>query len=464
MAKWNLKEIAEATNGEVVSGEEQLTVEGVSFDTRTLQPNDLFIPLTAERNGHDFVEAAIEKGASASFWSDDLSKVPEGFPVIKVDDTEKAFQLFAQYYLDQVKPKVVGVTGSNGKTTTKDMVAAVASCKYKTHKTVGNFNNHLGLPYTVLNMPVDTELLVLEMGMSERGEIEVLSALARPDIAVITMIGESHIEFLGSREGISEAKLEIVSGMTDGVLIYPGEEPLLQDKIAAGYVKDTVSKTLTFGRHEDMTLYPVEIEARLKQTVFRTNQQPDLECTLPVPGIYNVQNALAAVLVGQEIGISVQEAYLQLENFELTRDRLEWKAGINQSVLLNDAYNASPSSMRAVLRYFQQIEAPGRKIAVLGDILELGEYSKTMHESLSEAVDLDALDLLILYGEEMKALYEVLATAGAAENVRHFSGGKRPLIEFLGAELEPQDTVLLKSSRSTGMLEVVSELSLKADS
>ncbi|EXJ24039.1 UDP-N-acetylmuramoylalanyl-D-glutamyl-2,6- diaminopimelate--D-alanyl-D-alanine ligase [Alkalibacterium sp. AK22] len=463
MAKWNLSEIAKATNGEVVSKDGKLTVEGVSFDTRTLQPNDLFIPLTAERNGHDFIGAAIEKGATASFWSDDLSKVPEGFPVIKVADTEKAFQLFAQYYLEQVNPKVVGVTGSNGKTTTKDMVAAVASSKYRTYKTVGNFNNHLGLPYTILNMPADTELLVLEMGMSERGEIEVLSALAQPDIAVITMIGESHIEFLGSREGISEAKLEIVSGMTDGVLIYPGEEPLLQDKIAGGYVQDTVSKILTFGRHKGMTLYPVEVEARLKQTVFKTNQKPDLACTLPVPGIYNVQNALAAVLVGQEIGVSIQEAYLQLENFELTRDRLEWKVGINQSVLLNDAYNASPSSMKAVLRYFQQIEAPARKIAVLGDILELGDYSKVMHESLSEAVDLEALDLLVLYGEEMKALYEALPDDTKGK-VRHFTGDKQPLIELLGAELEPEDTVLLKSSRSTGMLEVVSELSLKAES
>ena len=459
MAKWTLKEIASAVDGKLIGGDDNLKIEGVSFDTRSLQTGDLFIPLTAERNGHDFIEAAIEKGAAASFWSDDTEKAPEGFPIIAVADTEKAFQHFAQYYLNKVGPKVIGITGSNGKTTTKDMVAAVASARYRTYKTVGNFNNHLGLPFTILNMPEDTEVLVLEMGMSERGEIEVLSQLAHPDIAVITMIGESHIEFLGSRDAISEAKLEIVKGMSNGTLIYPGKEPLLQDKIAAGYVDATVGKRLTFGKEEGVDLYPVTVEARLKQTVFTTNADPEQSCTLPVPGIYNVQNALAAVLVGKEIGISNTEAYVQLENFELTKNRLEWIDGINESTLLNDAYNASPSSMKAVLRYFQEIDVPKRKIIVLGDVLELGEHSRAMHESLSEAIDPKKVDLVVLYGKEMKALYDKLLPQMNEQNLQHFEGDKQPLIDYLKKQIRKEDTVLLKSSLSTGMLEVVTKLS-----
>lgn len=458
MANWTLNEIAAATNGQLIVGDDHLVVEGVSFDTRSLKQNDLFIPLTAERNGHDFVGAAIEKGAVASFWSDKVESAPDNFPIIKVDDTEKAFQDLAQYHMNKVKPKVIGITGSNGKTTTKDMVAAVASARYKTHKTVGNFNNHLGLPYTILNMEEDTDVLVLEMGMSEQGEIQVLSELAHPSIAVITMIGESHIEFLGSRDAISEAKLEIVKGMTDGTLIYPGEEPLLNDKVMNGYVDANVSKTLTFGKNKNMAIYPIEIEAKLKQTVFRCNKAPELICTLPVPGVYNVQNALSAILVGEEIGISISEAYLQLENFELTKNRLEWIDGLNKTTLLNDAYNASPSSMKAVLRYFQEIETPSRKIVVLGDVLELGEYSKQMHEDLSEAIDLNKIDRLVLYGDEMEALYKKLADLKTDTSLTHFTGDKQQLITHLKEILEPEDTVLMKSSLSTGMLEVVSAL------
>lgn len=461
MANWTLSEIAAATNGQLIVGDKNLVVEGVSFDTRSLKQKDLFIPLTAERNGHDFIDAAIKRGAVASFWSDDVEHAPAGFPIIKVEDTEQAFQALAQYHLNQVNPKVIGITGSNGKTTTKDMVAAVASARYKTHKTVGNFNNHLGLPYTILNMEKGTEVLVLEMGMSEPGEIEALSELAHPSIAVITMIGESHIEFLGSRDAISKAKLEIAKGMSEGTLIYPGEEPLLNDKVVSGYVDETVSKKLTFGKGNDMAIYAIEIEAKLKQTLFRSNKAPEIVCTLPVPGIYNVQNALSALLVGEEIGISIEESYVQLENFELTKNRLEWIEGINGSVLLNDAYNASPSSMKAVLRYFQEIEVASRKIVVLGDIQELGEHSKRMHEELSETIDISEIDQLVLYGNEMEALYAKLPKEKADTVITCFSGDKQELVDYLKKTLEPEDTVLLKSSLSTGILEVVKKLAVE---
>jgi len=184
-----------------------------------------------------------------------------------------------------------------------------------------------------------------------------------------------------------------------------------------------------------------------------------LSCTLPIPGVYNVQNALAAILVGEELGIDYETAYHSLTHFELTKNRLEWKKGWNDSVLLNDAYNASPSSMKAALNYFQQIDVVGKKIVVLGDILELGEFAKEMHVSLHEAIHPDAIDLLVLYGKDMTYLYEEMTKHMSTDHLFHFEGDKEPLIQFLKDSVQPNDTVLLKSSRSTGLLEVVSELS-----
>ncbi|SFC70654.1 UDP-N-acetylmuramoyl-tripeptide--D-alanyl-D-alanine ligase [Alkalibacterium subtropicum] len=459
MPNWTLNEIAQAVGGKVFNSEKTDQVTGVSFDTRTLTEGDLFIPLTADRNGHDFIQSAMDKGASATLWSDPIEHAPKEIAVIQVEDTLKAFQSFAKDYLNEVSPKVVGITGSNGKTTTKDMVAAVASAKYKTHKTSGNFNNHLGLPLTILDMDRDTEVIVLEMGMSEKGEIHVLSEIAEPDIAVITMIGESHIEFLGSREAISEAKLEIVEGMKQGTLIYPGEEPLLETRIADGWVDEKVKTVKTFGKQTGVDLYSTEIETEMKQTRFKTNQEPDVACTLPIPGEYNVQNALAAILVGETLGIEREAIYEQLSNFQLTKNRLEWQDGVNGSVLLNDAYNASPSSVRAVLRYFKGIDVPGRKIVVLGDILELGDQADTMHRELHEAIDPDSIDELVLYGEFMKALYEKMSGKMEKSKLHHFAGDKDKVVAYLKDTLQPEDTVLFKSSFSTGMLEVVSKLS-----
>lgn len=459
MAHWTLNEIVQAVDGKLYNGGTTERIEGVSFDTRTLTKGNLFIPLTADRNGHDFIQAALDKGAAATFWSDPIEKAPKGIAVIQVSDTLEAFQSFAKYYLKKIAPKVIGITGSNGKTTTKDMVAAVASAKFKTHKTVGNFNNHLGLPLTILEMDRDTEVVILEMGMSEKGEIHLLSELAEPDIAVITMIGESHIEFLGSRENIAEAKLEIIKGMNQGTLIYPGEEPLLKSKVDDDWVRETVKTVKTFGKNSGVDLYSTDIQAEMKQTKFKTNQQSDAVCTLPIPGEYNVQNALAAILAGEALGIDIKDIYDQLAHFELTKNRLEWIQGVNQSVLLNDAYNASPSSMKAVLNYFQGIEVSGRKIVVLGDILELGEQSEKMHGDLTSAIDPDAIDALLLYGEQMEVLYKKISDKMNDSKLRHFKGDKAPLVDYLESMIQPEDTILFKSSFSTGMLEVVSKLS-----
>lgn len=454
MTEWTIKEIAKASNGKLHHvSDDNLKIEGVNFDTRQLTDGSLFVPLVANRNGHDFIDNAITNGAKAAFWSDPIEKAPKGFPIIEVEDTLKAFQQFAKWHLKQVSPKVVGITGSNGKTTTKDMTEGVLATTFKTHKTKGNFNNQIGLPVTILDMPKDTEVAILEMGMDHAGEIHQLSTLAEPDIAVITMIGEAHIEFFGSREGIAEAKLEILDGLSaDGTFIYPAEEPLLTDRV------QSVLKKRTFGKTAQADLYATKIDPGLKSTTFILNEQEDLSVTLPTPGEYNVQNALAALLVGNELGISFEKGAEGLAAFNLTKNRLEWLDGVNNSQVLNDAYNASPSSVKAALNYFSSIEAKGKRIAVLGDMLELGSLSKSLHLSVAEAISPEKIDELIVYGEDMEVLYNELRDRFASEKIRHFVGEKQPMIDYLRKTIQPNDVVLVKASLGTDLLHVVNEL------
>ncbi|SFH82293.1 UDP-N-acetylmuramoyl-tripeptide--D-alanyl-D-alanine ligase [Pisciglobus halotolerans] len=460
MISLTINEIAEAVGAlNTVDQWSERAVTSVGFDTRKLTAGSLFVPLIGENDGHRFIEQAIEQGAVAAFWSAPLAEAPADFPVIQVADTLAAMQQLAKYYLKKVAPKVVAITGSNGKTTTKDMTEAVLSARYKVHKTQGNFNNHIGLPYTILEMSEDTEVIILEMGMNHPGEIKVLSDLAEPDIAIITMIGESHIEYLGSRAAIADAKMEITSGLKkDGILIYPGAEPLLQER-----VQGLSSEQLrTFGQEASNDLYPLQVKTEMKETTFTTNSAPDVQLQIPVLGTYNVNNALAALLAGLATGILIKEAAGSLARFHLTKNRTEWLKGYNNSAILNDAYNANPTAMKLVIENFSRLSNNGQKIVVLGDMLELGEWSAALHESIKEVLSPEAIDQVVLYGEKM----QVLATALVEENifdehqVHHFTGEKEPMIQYLKDTLRSDDYVLIKSSFGTDLLSVVRMLTV----
>lgn len=441
--------------GQLYNQSDNLDVTGIHFDSRQLQAGDLFVPLVADRDGHDFIQSAMDQGAVAAFWSQPKDQVPKDFPVILVEDTKKALTDFAKWHLGQVDPIKVAITGSNGKTTTKDMVSAVAGMKYKTHKTQGNFNNDIGVPITILTMPQDTEVIVVEMGMDKPGEISFLSKLVAPDIAIITMIGESHIEFFGSREKIAQAKLEILEGLNpEGLFIANGDEPLLHPGI------QQANRVKTFGRDADNDLYSKDVQTEKRQTSFSTNWDDQIKATIPMPGTYNVNNALAAILVGLELEVPYTEIVKGLQGFQLTKNRLEWLDGINGASILNDAYNASPSSMKAVLNYFSTLDAPGRKIAVLGDVRELGDLSQELHESIAQAIDPEGIDMVILYGPEMKALYNVLKDQYSSDNLRHYDGDKVELVAVLKDLMTSSDTVLVKSSLGTGLIKVVDEIKL----
>lgn len=458
MLKWTLSEIVDAVGGKLLNEPaEEITVTGVHHDSREIEKGSLFVPIIAERNGHDFVLDAYEKGAVTAFWSEDAENAPTELPLIVVEDTEEAFQEFARYHLKKVNPKVIGITGSNGKTTTKDMTAQVLSAKFKTHKTAGNLNNQLGLPLTLLTMPEETEVAVVEMGMSAPGEIAVLSKLAEPDVAIVTMIGESHIEAFGTREKLADEKVSIIEGLkADGLFIHPLDEPLIAERVPENM------RTKTIGDNEKADLFAKDIVEDIEETHFivvkSDAKDEGMEFTIPVPGKYNVRNALMAILVGLEFGVSLKDAKKQLADLALTKNRLEWLDGKNGLRLLNDAYNASPTSMKSVLQYFAEIETDHDKVAVLGDIRELGDLSQSMHEGIAEAIDLDAFKYVFLYGDEMKYLYDKLTDGKTNEKVFHFTGEKDDLIQTIEEKTEAEDLVLFKSSNGTDLLSVVDAL------
>ena len=269
------------------------------------------------------------------------------------------------------------------------------------------------------------------------------------------MIGESHIGFFGSREGIADAKMEITAGLKKkGLLIYPGGEPLLQKRTSSL----SADRKKTFGHAHRFDAYALESQSGMKETRFSSNLAPTVDIVLPVPGTYNIQNALAALLVGQALGVPIQEAAEKLSYFHLTENRLEWIKGINDSWLLNDAYNASPTSMKAIIRDFSSFDIKGRKRVVLGDIRELGSLSRDLHKSIQEVFIPGSLDEVVLYGEEMAVLNEALQESLPPKSVVYFQKDKEKLIEYLRESTEPGDYILLKSSFGTGLLEVVDAL------
>ncbi|WP_019244137.1 MULTISPECIES: UDP-N-acetylmuramoyl-tripeptide--D-alanyl-D-alanine ligase [Bacillus] len=435
---------------------QDVDVKGVTIDSRKIEKGQLFIPFKGENSdGHKYVEQAIENGAAAALWQKDVPNPPVHLPILLVDDTLTAIQQLAKQYLNQTTPQVIGITGSNGKTTTKDMTASLLSQKYKVHKTEGNFNNHLGLPLTILSMPEDTEVVVLEMGMSSKGEIELLSNLAEPDLAIITNIGESHLLDLGSREAIAEAKLEIVSGLKEeGLLVYNGDEPLLQERLV-----NREGKMASFGKEKFNTIYPLDIETGSDYTTFTSNLYPE-ELKLPILGNHNVLNAMAAILVARELGVSFSEIKTGLQQLKVTNMRMEMLEGMHGAKIINDAYNASPTAMRAAIDLVSQLKGFQNKYLVLGDMLELGDDEVKYHQSIGEYIQEGAVHQLFTYGQLGAHIAEGAKAVLGEENVQSFLD-KQHLINELKNRIGKDDLILVKASRGMKLEEVVHALQIR---
>ncbi|MCD7036091.1 UDP-N-acetylmuramoyl-tripeptide--D-alanyl-D-alanine ligase [Metabacillus sp. GX 13764] len=456
MIKRTLMQVQEMAKGHGLAARyEDTVITGVSTDSRKVGKGSLFIPLKGENfNGHLYAQKALDEGAAAVLWGESEENPPENAPVILVKDTLHALQQLAKSYKEQLRVKAIGITGSNGKTTAKDLTAAVLSTGFRVYKTQGNFNNHIGLPLTLLSMPETTEIAVLEMGMSAFGEIELLSKIAEPDAAIITNIGESHMAELGSREGIADAKMEIVKGMKPGgQFIYFGDEPLLKERTEALRFS---TKPVTFGKSAANGYYPTNIEQTDKGVTFSAHPFQDA-LFIPVLGEHNVWNALAAAAAGQYFGLTEDQIKEGLEGLQMTAMRLELSKSEQGWSVINDAYNASPTSMLAAIKLMEDLTGYKRKIAVLGDMLELGESEAEFHRGVGEKIHSDKIDYVFTFGK----LGEEIA-AGAKANfaegmVKSFTD-KSALISELKSLVQKDDLLLVKASRGMKLEEVVAAL------
>ena len=437
----------------------EIQITGVVTDSRHITQGCLFVPLVGERfDAHDFAAAALEAGASAVMWSR-TGEQPPG-PAIIVDNTLHALQIMAQRYLATSSAKVIGITGSNGKTTTKDMVYALLATTYKVHKTQGNFNNHIGMPLTILAMPIDSDFIVLEMGMSDRGEIKLLSELVRPETVIVTNIGESHLLQLGSRLEIARAKLEIMSGLQSaGLLVCNGDEPLIEQVLAeAETYKPKQFNKMTFGLNSHNDEFPVsEINFAQESTSFKTHQGGASSYTIPLLGQHNVINSLAALIVARHYNVSEDKIVQGLQHLSLTGMRIEFIACANGITILNDAYNASPTSMKAAIHVLENMKGYQRKIAVLGDMFELGASEGQFHEEIGNLLDASKLDYLFTLGELGKRIAEGAKKRLDEKKIYAYTD-KAELIAKLEAMLSPQDAVLVKASRGMALETVVEQI------
>ncbi len=424
---------------------EDVIVSGISIDTRTIQQGDLFVPFRGEAvNGHKFVEQAFEKGAAASLWLEDEPNPPAGLPLIFVENAEQALQKMAIAYRSEHNATFIGITGSNGKTSTKDIVAGALSPYYKVQKTIGNFNNELGLPITILQLDEDTEFSILEMGMSGFGEIEILTRIARPHLAIITNIGEAHMQDLGSRAGIAQAKYEITKGLLDdGVLFYDGDEPLLRELVA----EDGYTEAMAFGFGDDNDLVAYDIETTETGSKFSVKGMIEGDFFISVLGKHQVKNTLNAMLVCKALNLSDVQIREALEHVQLTDMRMQLVQGAGDILFINDAYNAAPTSMKAAIEFIASTQMRSDKWLVLGDMLELGEDEQAFHEEIADWIDVNEIARVCLFGPRMKWLATKLANKFDATHMIYSETDYEGIISYLKEHATDESLVLLKGSR-----------------
>lgn len=428
--------------------------DGIATDTRKDCTNKLFVPIVGEvYDGHRFIDKAIENGATGTLWekSKPFPKDLEGrIAVYFLEDTTEGLQKLAKAVLNTHKPYVVGVTGSNGKTTVKDMLEAVLSTKFKTYKTQGNLNNHWGLPMTILSMPDDTDLLILEMGMSAKGEISLLSSIANPDVAVITNIGESHLLQLGSRENIAKAKMEIVEGLkANGSLIIDGDESLLSS------VK---SRAISCGYSASNDLQINEVEQLPKGYNFTLANESD-PFQIQLLGKHNIKNALFSIAAARKLGITDDEIRASLSNLKLTGMRLEQYKTNSGALIINDAYNASPTSMKAAIETLIELDGYEKKVAILGDMYELGEKEEALHRDIATAIRKPITEVITI-GEKARWIYDEMATNGSIEVPSVSFDTKEEATTYLTGRLDEKTAVLLKASRGLGLETIIKALGM----
>jgi UDP-N-acetylmuramoyl-tripeptide--D-alanyl-D-alanine ligase len=447
-----LSQIAQFADASLSSGDGSVVIDRIGTDSRTIRSGELFVALRGENfDGHDFVESVATSGATGALvdhgWN---GNVPDSFALIRTTDTLLAYQKIAAKYRRSLALKVLAITGSNGKTSTKDFAASVLARKFRVTKTEGNFNNHVGLPRTILEATSNDEVAVWEIGMNHPGEIAALAAISAPDAAIITNIGVAHIEFMGSREAIAGEKGALAEAVgPQGTVILNADDPFSKAIAARSRAK------VVFAGTTDGTVRAAEIRQSADGSEFTILEGAHrCRAQLPVPGLHMVQNALLAVAAGRAFGLSIEECAAGLATAPLTKARLQIKqvGGVD---FLDDSYNANPDSMKAALRTLVELDTEGKRVAVLGEMRELGAESEQGHREVGETAAALRIDQLITIGDTAQGIAQGARAAGL-KNVSSVSS-TREAADLLGELAVPGDLVLIKGSRAAKTEEVIEQ-------
>ncbi len=454
METLTLQQVVEFAGGRLLGGDPSRPVSAISTDTRTLLAGEMFLALRGENfDGHDHVLAAATIGALGAVVerSFDAGKLPPQFAVIEVDDTLAAYQRIAARYRQSLPLKVVGITGSNGKTSTKDFAAAILARRFRVLKTEGNLNNHIGVPRMLLRADRGHEVAVLEMGMNHPGEIAPLARMAAPDVAIITNIGRAHLEFMGTREAIAQEKgmLAEAVGPAGTVILNGGDE------FTPSIERRTAAHVITVGS-KNAALQAQAIEQDLDGSRFTmTLGAEKVDVSLPVTGRHMIVNALLAVAAGHALGVPLSECAVALKEVKLTKGRLE-KKSLYGRWILDDSYNANPDSMSAALETLASLSVRGRRIAVLGKMGELGNAAPEGYREVGELAATLGIDSLVTVGEDARPIGEAARKTGRTQTI--FVSDTAEAARWLSESSSEGDLILVKGSRSAGMEGVLTSL------
>ncbi|MDO5154820.1 MAG: UDP-N-acetylmuramoyl-tripeptide--D-alanyl-D-alanine ligase [Eubacteriales bacterium] len=454
MENITVKDIIEMTGGVLLCGDENTVLTDICINSKEIKEGDLFVPIIGERvDAHRFIESALDKGA-ATLTSQHDGIVVAQKPYIRVDDTVAALQNIGAGIRKRHPIPVVAVTGSVGKTTTREMITRALSAGKKTFHTDKNFNSQIGVPLTLSRMDSESEIAVLELGISEVGQMDVLSELVKPNMAVVTTIGVAHIEFMKTQETIRHEKLRIVSSMKeDDILFLNGDDDLLKEAVEAEQI---TCKTLFYGTSDWCDYYAKDIEYHDSYTTFTcVHKDEQVKVYLNTLGKHNVANCVVALAVANENGISMELAAKSFKEFEGQRQRvipLE-----NKFTLIDDTYNASPDSMKASINVLCDMSCEGRRVAVLGDMFELGANEVLYHEQIGEFLIDKPIDELVVLGELSQNIKRVVEASDSKIKVYTFSDNEEAAI-YLMATLKPEDIVLIKASNGMKLKEIVNIL------
>lgn len=459
-----IKDVLKCIDGKLITGNESLVCKEFSKDTRTIKKGDIYIGIKGENfDGNVFWKKALDNGAmgvivkNVEFDKQDIEKYQDKV-IIQVEDTLQALYKLASYKREIYNVPVIAITGSVGKTSTKDLVANVVAQKYKTCKTMGNNNNNIGMPFTILNAPNDIEAFVLEMGMNHFGEIHLLSEIAKPNICIITNIGTSHIGNLGSRENILKAKLEILDGAKNPYMVMNNDNDLLHKWYEENRNKINIK---TYGINEKSDIQAKNIQLHEESSEYKTNiNNKEEKIKVPVGGEHFVLNSLCAIAVGELLNIENDKIKRGIETFSLTKNRMEVIELKNDIKLINDAYNSSVESVKASLKYMNHIKA-NRRIAVLGDVLETGEFAKQLHKEIGKIVCENQVDILICSGENAKYITESAKENEFDNKNIYYFENKEEIIDLLKQMIQPEDVILFKASNGMKFFDIAEKIKIE---